>query len=111
MDAAKHSSLFRHHGIGRNHRLLSALSVAEKGASVWLLLPAAISLALFAWLLTLHPAAAGRVYAAYGGIYVCVAMLWLWLVDAIRPSSWDIAGMSLCLAGMLVIMLAPGVTD
>jgi len=83
----------------------------KKGASVSLLLPAAISLALFAWLLTLHPAAAGRVYAAYGGVYVCVAMLWLWLVDAIRPSSWDIAGMSLCLAGMLVIMLAPGVTD
>lgn len=83
----------------------------KKGASAWLLLPAMLSLALFAWLLTLHPAAAGRVYAAYGGVYVCVAMVWLWLVDAIRPSAWDIAGMSLCLAGMLVIMLAPGITD
>jgi small multidrug resistance family-3 protein len=49
----------------------------RKDGSVWLLIPAAISLALFAWLLTLHPAAAGRVYAAYGGVYIAVALLWL----------------------------------
>ena len=54
----------------------------KQGKSIWLLVPAALSLALFAWLLTLHPTAAGRVYAAYGGVYVGVAMLWLWLVDA-----------------------------
>ena len=63
--------------------------------SAWLLLPAAASLALFAWLLTLHPAASGRVYAAYGGVYVCVALLWLWRVDGITPSRWDVLGAGL----------------
>lgn len=75
--------------------------------SIWLLLPAALSLLLFVWLLTLHPAAAGRVYAAYGGVYVVVALLWLWLVDGVRPSSWDLLGASLALMGMAIIMLAP----
>ena len=44
----------------------------KQDKSVWLLVPAAASLAIFAWLLTLHPAAAGRVYAAYGGVYISV---------------------------------------
>ncbi len=73
-------------------------------ASAWLLLPAAASLALFAWLLTLHPTASGRVYAAYGGVYVCAALLWLWQVDGIRPSRTDLLGAALCLSGMAVIM-------
>ena len=51
----------------------------------------AVSLALFVWLLTLHPAAAGRVYAAYGGVYITVALAWLWGVDGVRPSVWDFA--------------------
>ena len=79
----------------------------RKGGSIWLLLPAAFSLALFAWLLTLHPQAAGRIYAAYGGVYVAVALAWLWAVDGIRPTAWDAAGVALTLAGMAVIMLAP----
>src|SRR3546814_6365803 len=58
----------------------------KQGKSIWLLLPAALSLALFAWLLSLHPTAAGRVYAAYGGVYVGVALVWLWLVDGVRPT-------------------------
>lgn len=77
------------------------------GRSPWLLLPAAASLALFAWLLTLHPAAAGRVYAAYGGVYVGVAILWLWLVDGIRPTAWDLTGSLVALAGMAIIAFAP----
>jgi len=76
----------------------------KKDGSVWLLLPAAISLALFAWLLTLHPTATGRVYAAYGGVYVSVAILWLWVVDAIRPTIWDITGSAVTLLGMAIIM-------
>lgn len=82
----------------------------KKDGSAWLLLPAALSLALFVWLLTLHPTAAGRVYAAYGGVYVSVAILWLWLVDAVRPTPWDIAGVLICLTGMAVIMLGPAHT-
>lgn len=79
----------------------------SRGYSVWLLLPAALSLAVFVWLLTLHPYAAGRVYAAYGGVYVVVALGWLWAVDGIRPTSWDVVGSLLAMAGMAVIMFAP----
>lgn len=77
----------------------------KKGAPVWLLLPAAASLVLFVWLLSLHPTAAGRVYAAYGGVYVSVAIVWLWIIEAVRPSPWDMVGVAICLAGMAVIML------
>jgi small multidrug resistance family-3 protein len=58
---------------------------ARQQASAWWLVPAAAALAVFAWLLTLHPAASGRVYAAYGGVYVTMAVVWLWAVDGIRP--------------------------
>ena len=76
----------------------------RQGHSAWLLLPAALSLALFAWLLTLHPQASGRVYAAYGGVYIGVALLWLWQVDGV-PLRWsDWLGAALSLAGMMVIM-------
>ncbi len=78
-----------------------------KGDSAWLLVPAACSLSLFVWLLTLHPAATGRVYAAYGGVYVSVAILWLWAVNGVRPSHWDIVGALVCLVGMAIIMFAP----
>lgn len=77
----------------------------KEGKSAWLLAPAICSLALFVWLLTLHPQAAGRIYAAYGGVYVSVALLWLWIVDAIRPSWTDWLGVGLALTGMIVIML------
>ena len=79
----------------------------REGKSIWLLVPAGISLAVFAWLLTLHPTAAGRVYAAYGGVYITVALLWLWSVDGIRPSAWDLLGSVLALTGMAIIMFAP----
>ena len=79
----------------------------SKGRSVWLLLPAAISLALFAWLLTLHATAAGRVYAAYGGVYIGVALAWLWAVDGIRPTPWDVAGVTVSLVGMGLIAYQP----
>lgn len=79
----------------------------RQGKSAWLLVPAALSLAAFAWLLTLHPTATGRVYAAYGGVYVSVALAWLWLVDGVRPGINDAVGVALCLAGMAVIMLGP----
>lgn len=79
----------------------------KQGRSVWLLVPAAASLALFAWLLTLHDTASGRVYAAYGGVDIGVALAWLWLVDGIRPTAWDFAGVAVALAGMGLIMFQP----
>jgi small multidrug resistance family-3 protein len=72
----------------------------RKAGSSWLLVPAAISLGVFAWLLTLHPAAAGRVYAAYGGVYIAVALVWLWQVDGVLLTRWDIAGAAVALMGM-----------
>jgi small multidrug resistance family-3 protein len=79
----------------------------KRGGSVWLLVPAAASLALFAWLLTLHPTASGRVYAAYGGVYVGVAMVWLMLVDQVRPSATDWVGVAVTFVGMAIIMAGP----
>ncbi len=79
----------------------------KRDGSAWLLLPAALSLGLFVWLLTLHPTAAGRVYAAYGGVYVVVALLWLWIIEAIKPTAWDFLGGAVSLAGMAIVMLAP----
>jgi len=105
--------------LGKTFLLFVATAVAEivgcylpwlwlkKDGSAWLLLPAAASLALFVWLLSLHPTAAGRVYAAYGGVYVLVAVGWLWLVDAVRPSAWDLVGCTVCVLGMGIIMLGP----
>jgi len=79
----------------------------KRGRSVWLLVPAATSLALFALLLSLHPTAAGRVYAAYGGVYVGVAIVWLWVVDSVKPTATDWVGVSVCLLGMAIIMFGP----
>jgi len=81
--------------------------VLRQGKSLLLLLPAALSLGLFAWLLTLHPAAAGRTYAAYGGMYIAVALAWLRFVDGIPLTRWDVAGAAIALAGMAVIALQP----
>jgi small multidrug resistance family-3 protein len=79
----------------------------KQNGSAWLLLPAALSLGAFAWLLTLHEAASGRVYAAYGGVYIAVALVWLWAVDGIRPSPWDVAGVAVALLGMAIIAFQP----
>ena len=76
----------------------------RQGGSIWLLLPAAASLALFAWLLTLHDAASGRVYAAYGGVYIGAAIAWLWAVDGVRPSAWDVTGAAVAVLGMGIIV-------
>jgi len=75
--------------------------------TIWLLIPASMSLALFAWLLSLHPTDAGRVYAAYGGVYIFMAILWLWLIEGVRPTTWDILGSGVTLLGMSIIIFAP----
>lgn len=79
----------------------------RKAGSPWLLLPAAASLALFSWLLTFHPTAAGRTYAAYGGVYIAVAIAWLWIVEKQRPTPWDLLGVAICLLGVLILIAAP----
>lgn len=79
----------------------------KKSASPWWLIVAAASLTLFAWLLTLHPHPAGRVYAAYGGVYIAVSVLWLWLVDGVLPDRWDLGGSALVLTGVAMIYFPP----
>jgi len=91
---------------GRSGCYLPYLWLAKRGP-IWLLIPAGVSLALFAWLLTLHDAAAGRVYAAYGGVYIAVALAWLWAIDGVRPSAWDVAGVTVSLMGMGLIAFQP----
>ena len=73
----------------------------------WLLVPGACCLAAFVWLLSLHPAAAGRTYAAYGGVYVTIAVFWLWWIDGVRPDRWDLLGAGISLLGMSLIAFGP----
>jgi small multidrug resistance family-3 protein len=75
---------------------------------IWWLVPGVLSLATFAYLLTLvESAAAGRTYAAYGGVYIVASLLWLWVVEGARPDRWDILGAVVCLVGATVILLGP----
>lgn len=81
--------------------------VLKQDKPAWLLLPAAISLAVFSWLLTLHPTAAARTYAAYGGVYIAVALGWLYLVERVPLTKWDITGACVAIIGMSIIMMQP----
>ena len=76
--------------------------------SAWWMVIAAVGLGLFAWLLTLHPmTSAGRVYAAYGGVYIAASLCWLWLAEGQAPDRWDLIGTLLCLVGAAVIYFGP----
>ncbi|MBV1798079.1 YnfA family protein [Siccirubricoccus sp. G192] len=78
----------------------------RQGASAWWLLPGLACLAGFAWLLTLVESdAAGRAYAAYGGVYIAASLLWLWAVERQVPTAWDLAGAAVCLLGAGIILL------
>lgn len=79
----------------------------RENKSCLLLIPAAISLVIFVSLLSLHPTESGRTYAAYGGVYVSVALFWLWLVDGVKPGIFDYLGIACMLLGSLIIFLAP----
>ena len=80
----------------------------REGKPVWWIVPGAASLILFAWLLTLVDAsAAGRAYAAYGGVYVAASLAWLLAVEGVRPDRWDLIGASVCLLGAAIILLGP----
>ncbi|MDJ0948398.1 MAG: YnfA family protein [Alphaproteobacteria bacterium] len=75
---------------------------------IWWVLPGLAALALFAYLLTLvDSAAAGRAYAAYGGVYIASSLGWLWLIEGVRPDRWDVLGALICLVGATVIIASP----
>ena len=81
--------------------------ILNQGKSHWLWLPTALSLAVFVWLLTLHPAASGRIYAAYGGIYIFSALMWLRYVDQVILTRWDLLGGLVVILGAMIIILQP----
>ena len=81
--------------------------ILNQHKSHWLWIPTALSLVVFVWLLTLHPAASGRIYAAYGGIYIFSALLWLRFVDQVDLTRWDIIGGVVVLVGAALIILQP----
>ena len=71
-------------------------------------LPGVLSLVIFALALTrIDAVAAGRAYAAYGGIYILSSLLWLWIVEQTRPDQWDVIGASICFVGAAVILFGP----
>jgi len=78
---------------------------SKRGGGLWMLAAAAVALGLFAWLLTRHPAESGRVYAAYGGVYTCTALAWLWIVDRSMPTVTDVAGVTLIALGCGVLIV------
>jgi small multidrug resistance family-3 protein len=83
-------------------------AVLRLGRSPWWLVPGLAALVAFAWLLTrIEVDAAGRAFAAYGGVYIAASLAWMWLVEGVRPDRWDAAGAALCLLGAAVILLAP----
>ena len=78
------------------------------GRSAWWVVPGLLSLLVFAWALTRVEADyAGRAYAAYGGIYIAVSLLWLWLAEGTRADRWDLLGAAVCLGGATMILLGP----
>lgn len=81
--------------------------VFKQNKPIWLIIPAIVSLMLFVWLLTLHPAATGRVYAAYGGVYIGVALCWLYFVDEVNLTVWDVSGALVIAVGVCIIIAQP----
>lgn len=83
-------------------------AVLRLGKPVWWLVPGAVSLLIFAWSLTLVESdAAGRAFAAYGGVYIAASLVWLWAVEGFLPDRWDLAGAAICLAGATIIIAGP----
>ena len=79
----------------------------REGKPWWIGLGGALILAGYGVVPTLQPAHFGRVYAAYGGVFVVMSLLWGWGVDRQRPDTWDVIGAIMCLVGVAVIMYAP----
>ena len=88
----------------------SAVPSADRITSAWWLLPGVLALVLFAYLLArIEADAAGRAFAAYGGVYITASLGWLWLVEDTQPDRWDLLGALICLGGATVILFAPRV--
>ncbi len=81
----------------------------KSGKGLWVGIAGGLILFLYGIIPTLQPANFGRVYAAYGGIFVVLSILWGWGIDRVMPDKFDIIGGLICLAGVSVIMYWPRV--
>lgn len=79
----------------------------REGKPAWLGLIGAVSLFLYVLIQTQQPANFGRVFAAYGGVFIALSILWGWLVDQVAPDRFDLIGGAIALVGVCVIMFAP----
>ncbi|MBG1271486.1 YnfA family protein [Nostoc sp. WHI] len=79
----------------------------REGKPFWWGILGGIALAIYAIIATLQPANFGRVYAAYGGVFIAMAMLWGWKIDGVIPDRYDFLGASFALVSVLIIMFAP----
>ena len=80
----------------------------RQGKSMLWVVPGVFSLILFALALTrVDATAAGRAYAAYGGVYILSSLAWLWQAEGVRPDRWDVIGAAICLSGAAVIIFGP----
>ncbi len=116
---ARYASAVLSASIAKTFGLMVATAIAEligcylpylwlrQGRSPLLLVPGALSLGVFAWLLSLHPIRLGGTYAAYGGVYVTVAIGWMWIIERQQPDRWDLIGGAVALLGMSIIAFAP----
>ena len=79
----------------------------RENRSIWFAFIGAGLLIFYGIIPTLQPANFGRVYAAYGGIFILLAILWGWLIDQTAPDKFDLLGGWIVLLGVLAIMYAP----
>ena len=94
--------------VRRDCGVLCVLGLVQNGQEAWWLLPGVLAIVLFAYLLArIEADAAGRAFAAYGGVYITASLGWLWIVEDTRPDRWDVLGASICLAGAAIILFAP----
>ena len=75
--------------------------------SYWYGIAGMILLAAYGVIATFQPSTFGRVYAAYGGIFIIASLVWAYQLDHFRPDRWDIIGSLIVLIGVVIIYYAP----
>lgn len=107
MNAVTASSLFCVTAVVEIAGCYAVYAWLRMGKPIWWLVPGVAGLLLFAWLLTLHTGPAGRIYAAYGAVYIAASLAWMWIVERQRPDLWDVSGALVCLIGAGMIYFGP----
>jgi small multidrug resistance family-3 protein len=104
----EHPFLVRGRGGGRDSGCFAFWAWLRLGRSAWWSAVGLAALAAFATALTrIDSPAAGRVFAAYGGIYILSSLAWMWGAEQVAPDKWDAVGAAVCLAGTCIILFGP----